>query len=108
MMAKKRRSEDDATRPDMGDSAVAAAVDQHEAEMRGEANPPPSSEAAATEAAMAEPSKPKVPLRVFSRISGYKWDQMAGFESHAKRLKMGPMTVPEWHEALKEFMQRPV
>lgn len=32
------------TRNDMGASALTAAVDQHEAEMRGESNPPPSSE----------------------------------------------------------------
>jgi len=31
----------DVTRPDMGEGAALAAVDQHEAEMKGEANPPP-------------------------------------------------------------------
>ncbi len=33
---------DDATLPDVGQGSVIAAIDQHEAEMRGEANPPPS------------------------------------------------------------------
>lgn len=35
----------DTTRPDMGEGAVLAAVDQHEAEMKGEANPPEVEEA---------------------------------------------------------------
>ncbi len=35
---------EDVTRPDMGESAIMAAVDQHDAEMMGEANPPPAEE----------------------------------------------------------------
>lgn len=46
--------------------------------------------------------------RVFEKISGRKWDQMAGFKSYVKRNKLGPMTVKKWHEALQAFLNKPV
>ena len=129
-MAKRKRTDkdpdfldearsDDATYPNEGESELMAAVDQHEAEMRGEANPPPTTqettkepeaEKPATEEAEAPPDdgKPKVELRVFIASGGIRWDQMAGFKSYAKRNKMGPLSIPEWREAFNAFMKRPV
>jgi len=52
--------------------------------------------------------KPKVALRVFIASGGIRWDQMAGFKSYATRLKMGPLSIPEWREAFNKFMKRPV
>jgi len=49
-----------------------------------------------------------IPYRVFEKISGRKWDQMAGFKSYVKRETLGPMTVVKWHEALQAFMNKPV
>jgi len=49
-----------------------------------------------------------IPYRVFEKISGWKWDQMAGFKSYVKRETLGPMTVKKWHEAFQAFLKRPV
>jgi hypothetical protein len=51
---------------------------------------------------------PKVALRVFIASGGIRWDQMAGFKYYATRLKMGPLSIPEWRAAFNKFMKRPV
>lgn len=123
-MAKRKRIEDipekpkdeDPTLLDAGKSAALAAVDQKEAEARGEANPPPSAKAAPKTPTKETPKKespaddgrPKVALRVFLASGGIRWDQMAGFKSYAMRNKMGPLSIPEWRAAFNEFMKRPV
>lgn len=108
--------DEDATYPNAGESELMAAVDQHEAEMRGEANPPPTeppkeepkTKAKPTVPVMEDDGRPKVELRVFIASGGIRWDQMAGFKSYAKRNRMGPLSIPEWRKAFKEFMKRPV
>lgn len=117
-MAKRKRNpeptenledREDDTRPGEGESELVAAVDQHDAEMRGEANEPPAEEAQIEKAEEpVDDGKPRVALRVFIASGGKKWDQMAGFKSYAKRLKMGPLSIPEWREAFDTFMNRPV
>lgn len=49
-----------------------------------------------------------IPYRVFEKISGRKWDRMAGFKNYVKRETLGPRTVKEWHKALQEFLNMPV
>lgn len=58
--------------------------------------------------AVVDDGKPKVPFKVFAVSCGIKWDQMAGFKSHAKRMKLGPLSILEWREALADFQKRPV
>lgn len=53
------------------------------------------------------PRLPKIPLKVFEKIAGPKWDQLAGFKQHAKANNLGPMTVPEWRDALQAFKNKP-
>lgn len=57
-----------------------------------------------------QPAKklPFVKLRVFLASSGLKPDQSAGFEAHARINKLGPMSMPQWKEALDKFFSRPV
>lgn len=55
-----------------------------------------------------EPVIPKIALRVFLKIAGAKWDQLAGFNHYAKRQGLGPMTVPEWREAFQTFKTKPM
>lgn len=64
-----------------------------------EAPPPP---------AVVDDGKPKVPFKVFAVSCGIKWDQMAGFKSHVKRMKLGPLSILEWREAMADFQKRPV
>ena len=108
-------TEAEETLSDPEEAALIAALDQHEAEARGEANPPPSEAEKPEEPE--EPEKPIVPegdgrpkvaLRVFIASGGLRWDQMAGFKSYAIRSKMGPLSIPEWREAFNAFMKRPV
>jgi len=118
MVKRKRKEEteeilEDATQPDEKNSELMAALDQHEAEMRGEANIPPSQREPEPEPEpdpVVEPaeSKPKVKLRVFLATAGKKWDQMAGFKSFAIRNKLGPLSIPEWRKAFTDFMNRAV
>lgn len=49
-----------------------------------------------------------IPLRVFATLAGPKWDQMAGFVSHARRQKLGPMTIAAWHIEFKKFQGKPI
>lgn len=53
------------------------------------------------------PRLPKIQLRVFEKIAGPKWDQLAGFKQYAKANSLGPMTVPEWRVALQAFKNKP-
>jgi len=60
---------------------------------------------------VAEEKKPPaqcVDLRVFVKVAGPKPDQMAGFVYHAKKNKLGPMSVNEWRAEHKKFMAQPV
>lgn len=60
------------------------------------------------------PEKPRIEepspvlLKVFARIAGPKWDQMAGFIHYARLEKMGPRTVPEWRAAHQAFLNTPM
>jgi hypothetical protein len=55
-----------------------------------------------------KPQPTRIRLEVFMRLSGRKPDQMAGFAWYARKQKLGPLSVPEWHEALAAFDARPV
>ena len=50
----------------------------------------------------------RVPLRVFMRTSGKRWDQIAGFVCHAQANKLGPRTMLDWRAELEKFMNSPV
>ncbi len=56
----------------------------------------------------AEDRLPSIPLKVFAKIAGPKWDQMAGFLHHAKIKNIGPRTVPEWRATYQAFLRKPV
>jgi hypothetical protein len=56
----------------------------------------------------AQPVKEYLALRVFATIAGPKWDQMAGFVSHAHRMKLGPLTMADWQSEFKKFQEKPV
>lgn len=71
------------------------------------------------EAILSEPPKsldpvlPVVPpeylsLRIFATIAGPKWDQMAGFVSHARHMKFEAMTMEAWQAEFKKFQDKPV
>lgn len=115
-MAKRRSSRDrsldkseDTTNPDHGEGAVMAAVDQHEAEMKGEAAPKQVIDTSTAEATQPPPPRHNfVAFRVFEQVAGMKWDQLAGFKSHVKRTNLGPMSIEEWHLAYAKFMGKPV
>ncbi len=121
-MAKKRPRQDpskpeqndieDTTEPAIETSALIAAHDQFEAAKTGEANPPPSeTEPVSNPSLVISPLVdilPNIPLKVFVKIAGPKWDQMAGFISHAKTKNFKPRTVPAWRAAYQAFLQKPV
>ena len=54
------------------------------------------------------PIKEYLALRVFATIAGPKWDQMAGFCSHARSQKLGPLTMEDWQAEFKKFQEKPV
>lgn len=61
--------------------------------------------------AASEPQAPqpaRVALRVFLKVHGARWDQLAGFKSYAQRQQLGPMSVAAWREAYQAFMAKPV
>ena len=73
---------------------------------------PPAPESAAdppkpTPESPAIPPLPKIPFKVFEKVAGPRWDQLAGFRSYAKAQDLGPMTIPEWREALQAFQNKP-
>jgi len=51
--------------------------------------------------------KSAIRLAVFLQIAGKKWDQMAGFKLYATKNKLGPMSIKEWQNELKNFMDTP-
>ncbi len=61
-------------------------------------------------AAPASPAKvlPLVPLEVFATVGDSRWDQLAGFVRHVQMKKLGPLTIPQWREALTAFQNKPV
>lgn len=105
----RRKREEDATNPDHGEGEVMAAVDYHDALASGQANAQPADDPVEETPEVAAPLKRRdgIPYRVFAKISGLKWDQMAGFGSYAKKHNLGPMTVPEWREQLQKFLGKP-
>lgn len=48
-----------------------------------------------------------VSYEVWARLSGRRFDQLAGFRNHVKREKIGPLTVLGWREAFQKFMSTP-
>lgn len=116
-MAKRKKIETPAELEDSQDSTASSKADEVKPEVAAEkpAKLPAPAKAPAVEAKPAAPKeapkddgKPKVALRVFIASGGIRWDQMAGFKSYATRLKMGPLSIPEWREAFNKFMKRPV
>ena len=57
---------------------------------------------------VATPIKEYLALRVFATIAGPKWDQMAGFVSHARSRKLGPLTMEDWQSEFEKFQRKPV
>ena len=51
---------------------------------------------------------PKVTLKVYTTAGTHKWDQLAGFEHYAKAQGLKFLTMPEWEQALSDFMTKPV
>lgn len=104
MSRRKRRSTEEVTEPVMllAPEFLDAAPVEQPAE--------PTEEAPEAEAPAAPPAPvlPKVPLEVFATAGGARWDQLAGFVSHAKRNKLGPMSIKDWRAALVEFQNKPV
>jgi hypothetical protein len=87
------------------------AEEQPEAAEVDEASAPPIEAIVAKDSVVIPPpvdSLPAIPLKVFVKIAGPKWDQMAGFISYAKLKKMGPRTVPKWRATYQAFLQKPV
>jgi len=60
------------------------------------------------ETVVVAPIKEYLALRVFATIAGPKWDQMAGFVSHARSKKLGPLTMEDWQAEFKKFQEKPV
>ena len=54
------------------------------------------------------PDLPFVPLDVFCRLSGHKFDQTKGFARWAKGQGLASLTMPEWREQWQKFQNRPV
>lgn len=52
-------------------------------------------------------NEPVVTLKIFSTVSGVKWDQLAGFKRYAESQKLGPLTINNWKKELDKFKQRP-
>jgi len=51
---------------------------------------------------------PTVNLKVFSQISGVKWDQLAAFRHYAKSERIQRLTIPEWQGLYDTYKTRPV
>jgi hypothetical protein len=87
-------STDDAFEP-MADEPVA------------EVKPEPAASPASAPENKPEPSLHKIPLKVFEKLAGARWDQLAGFKLWAKKQGLGSMTVPKWREALQTYRTKP-
>ena len=70
--------------------------------------PEPKAKAASQKSGKKRPAPGSVPLRTFVAAGKIKPDQMAPFAGYARRTKLGPLTMTEWHEAFQKFQQRPV
>lgn len=46
-------------------------------------------------------------FEVWARLSGKRFDQLAGFRNWVKRQKIGPLTVLGWREAFQKFQNTP-
>jgi len=55
-----------------------------------------------------EPPPTRVRYAVWARLSGIKWDKLAGFRYLVKKAKLGPLTVPEWWAEWAKYQKRPV
>lgn len=55
-----------------------------------------------------QPTATAVRLDVFCKLTGFKFDKLAGFRYAAKKQRLGPMTIPQWWSALAEFNKRPI
>lgn len=62
---------------------------------------------AAPQAEAVDPA-PAIRLDVFCRLTGLKFDKLAGFRYLARREKLGPMSVPKWWAAFHAYQKRPV
>lgn len=67
--------------------------------------PPPQ---APPQAPKHEPPPTRVKLEVWCRLSGIKWDKLAGFKYLIRKAKLGPLTVPQWWEEWAKYQRRPV
>lgn len=54
------------------------------------------------------PELPKVIFKVFSQISGVKWDQLAGLEHYARKQGIIRLTIPEWQALHLKYKVKPV
>lgn len=62
----------------------------------------------APKVAKAEKPVTRVKLDVFCKLTGLKFDKLAGFRYIAKKQKLGPMAVPEWWAEFDKYQKRPV
>lgn len=72
---------------------------------------PEEEEEAPEEVPAAKPSilnLPKINLKTFLIVHGKKADQMAMFAHHAKKVGLGPITIPEWRSEFEKYMNTPV
>ncbi len=54
------------------------------------------------------PAPGSVPLRTFVAAGKIKPDQMFPFAGYARRTKLGPLTMSEWHDEFQKFQKRPI
>ena len=72
------------------------------------AMPPPLPKAPPQSPQVHLPPPTQVKLEVWCKLSGMKWDKLAGFKYLAKKAKLGPLTVPEWWAEWAKYQKRPV
>ena len=54
------------------------------------------------------PTLATVRLEVFCRLTGQKWDRLAGFKFWARKQGLGPLPIAGWRAELEKFQKRPV
>ena len=108
-MAKRKRLQDDDSGLEMLDDEFGDPGDNTTIEPEPETIPEPEP-IVVNEPPPVPPANVQAPilLRVFAKIAGPKWDQMAGFIRYAKNNKLGPRTVPEWRATYNAFLSKPV
>ncbi len=113
-----KRTKDELKSPGITDGGAPGSATEtaiHDQPTLGSAPTPAEAEAAVAKAQAKEDApapEPKrqlssIPLRVFAQVSGLKPDQFVPFAGYAKREEMLPCPVPEWHERLKAFRNKP-